>query len=149
MAKTTERVAGAAESVKPYIERAVSDEELRQNVKNAFEAARDIYTQLVGPRGVVPLATRVATDDDIKENLRSAVEELRQASDRLRGRQDSHAARNATLLITGIALGILFNPITGPQTRKWISDKVFGPSDDFTYQGSSTTSSANSSEVST
>ena len=135
MAKTTERVAGAAESVKPYIERAVSDEELRQNVKNAFEAARDIYTQLVGPRGVVPLATRVATDQDIQDNLRKAIDELRHAADRLQGKED-HKGRNTTLLLTGIALGILFNPITGAETRRFLKDKLFGGgSDEFGYQG--------------
>jgi hypothetical protein len=42
------------------------------------------------------------------------------------------------LLLFGITLGILFNPVTGPQTRKWISDRVFGGTDDeFTYQGNS------------
>ena len=30
------------------------------------------------------------------------------------------------LLLTGIVLGLLFNPVTGPQTREWLSDKVFG-----------------------
>ncbi len=39
------------------------------------------------------------------------------------------------LLLTGIALGILFNPVSGAQTRKWLSDRLFGPSDEFTYQG--------------
>ena len=39
-------------------------------------------------------------------------------------------------MLVGITLGILFNPVTGPQTRKWLSDKIFGGSDEFTYQGS-------------
>jgi hypothetical protein len=46
------------------------------------------------------------------------------------------------LLIAGIALGILFNPITGPSTRKWLSDVVFGGDDDFTYASSGSTPSS-------
>ena len=47
------------------------------------------------------------------------------------------------LLLTGIALGILFNPVSGAQTRKWLSDTLFGSSDEFTYQGSGGNSGAN------
>jgi hypothetical protein len=140
MAKTKEKVSDTAGVVRPYIERAVRDEELRDNVRSAFEAARDIYNELAGPRGMVPLATRVATDKEIQESLKSAVEDLRKAADRLRGREE-HTGRNTMLLVTGIALGILFNPMTGPATRKWLSDKLFGPTDDFTYQGSAANSS--------
>ncbi len=47
------------------------------------------------------------------------------------------------LLLTGIALGVLFNPMTGPETRKWIREKVFGPEEQFDYQ--STGNSTNES----
>ena len=130
--KTRERFTDAADTVRPYVARAVADEELRQNVKAAFQAAREVYDELIGGRGVTTVATRVATDKDIQEKLKEAVDELRTAADRVQGKQD-HPARNATLLIAGIALGILFNPVTGPATRKWLSDTVFG-GDDFTYE---------------
>ncbi len=149
MAKTSERVSDAAGNVKPYVERALRDEELRENVKSAFEAARDVYNELFAGRGMVPIATRVATDKDIQDNLRSAVDDLRSAADRLRGKDD-HGTRNAMFLFFGIAIGVLFNPVTGPATRKWISDRVFGSSDDFTYQGSGNSgSSASPSATST
>jgi hypothetical protein len=135
MAKTRDKVRDSAGGVRPYVERAIKDEELRENLRNAYESARDVYNELIGGRGVVALGTRVATDKEIQENLRQAVEELRQATRRVQGKED-HTGRNSMLLLGGIALGILFNPATGPATRKWLSDKLFGGGDDFTYQGS-------------
>ena len=135
MAKTKDRVSDAADTVKPYVQRALQDVELRENVKSAFDAARDVYNELFAGRGMVPIATRVATDKDIQDNLRSAVDDLRSAADRLRGKED-HGTRNTLFLFVGIAIGVLFNPVTGPATRRWVSDKIFGSSDDFTYQSS-------------
>ena len=139
MAKTTERVRGSADNVKPYIDRAMHDEDLRENVMTAFAAAKEVYDELIGNRGITTVARRVATDKDMQENLKKALDELREASDRIQGKKD-HGGRNTTLLLAGITLGILFNPMTGPQTRKWLADKIFGSSDEFTYQGSGNSS---------
>ena len=139
MTRAKERVSGAAMNVRPYVERAVHDDELRENVRAAFQAAREVYDELIGGRGVTTVATRVATDKDIQEKLKEAVDELRQAADRVQGKKE-HSGRNATLLIAGITLGILFNPITGPETRKWVKDMLGGGDDDFggDYPSSST-----------
>ena len=133
MAKTSDRVADAAGNVKPYVQRAIADEDLRDNVKAAFQAAREVYDELIGNRSVTTVATRVATDKEIQDKLREALDELRVAADRVQGKKE-HSSRNATLLLAGIALGILFNPVTGPATRKWLADAVFG-GDEFTYEG--------------
>jgi gas vesicle protein len=125
MAKTRDKVYDAAENVKPYVERAMSDEKLRDDVMSAFSTAKELYSELVGGRGAVTLATRVATDDEIRDKLKNAVEDLRNAADRLQGRK-SHSGRNTTLLVAGIALGILFNPVTGPETRKWVKEMIGG-----------------------
>jgi hypothetical protein len=133
MAKSTkDKFSSRAGNVRPYVERAVGDAELRENVKTAFQAAREVYDELLGNRSVTTVATRVATDKDIQDKLREALDELRTAADRVQGKKE-HSGRNATLLITGIALGILFNPVTGPSTRKKLADMVFG-GDDFTYE---------------
>jgi hypothetical protein len=130
MAKTS------VSDVRPYVERAIKDEEFRDNLKNAFTAARDVYDELMGPRGVSGKAARVAADQDVRDNLRSAIEELRSAADRIQ-QGPTHKGRN-TLLVTGIALGILlFNPLTGSDTRKWLKDTLLGDEDDFGYQGNS------------
>jgi hypothetical protein len=129
MAKTKDKVADAAGNVKPYVDRAISDEKLRADVMNAFTTARDLYNELVGDRRAVTVAARVATDDEIRAKLKEAIEDLRSASDRLQGKKD-HSGRNTTLLVAGIALGILFNPVTGPETRKWLKEMI-GGSDDF------------------
>jgi hypothetical protein len=34
------------------------------------------------------------------------------------------------MLVAGIALGLLFNPITGPETRRFIKDMLSGGGDD-------------------
>ena len=125
MAKTKDKVYDAAGSVKPYVERAMHDEKLRDDVMSAFATARGLYNELIGGRNAVTLATRVATDDEVRDKLRAAIEDLRSAADRLQGKK-SHGGRNTTLLVAGIALGILFNPVTGPETRRWLKEMIGG-----------------------
>jgi hypothetical protein len=125
MAKTRDKVYDAAENVKPYVERAMNDDKLRDDVMSAFGTAKELYNDLVGTRGAVTIATRVATDEEVRDKLREAIDDLRHAADRLQGRKD-RGSRNATLLVAGIALGILFNPVTGPETRKWLKDAIGG-----------------------
>jgi hypothetical protein len=141
MAKTKDKVYDTAGNVKPYVERALKDEKLRDDVMSAFQTAKELYNELIGGRGAVTLATRVATDDEIRDKLREAIEDLRSASDRLQGKKD-HGGRNTTLLIAGIALGILFNPITGPETRRWLKDLIGGGDEfggDYSSGGNSNT----------
>jgi hypothetical protein len=126
--KTKDRV----NEFRPYVERALKDDEVRENVKNAFLAAKDVYGELLGGRSATAVAVRAATDEEIREKLREAVDELRTAADRVQGKED-HTVRNTTLLVLGILLGLLFNPFTGRQTREWLKEKVFGPEQTFSY----------------
>ena len=133
MAKLQDRARDRAGDVRPYIERALTDERVREDVKSAIATAREIYDQLLGGRAMTSVATKVATDKEIQQNLRDAVEDLRHAADRVQGNK-SHGGRNATLLLTGIALGVLFNLLTGPGTRRWLQDKIFGEGEEFEYR---------------
>jgi hypothetical protein len=127
MTKTKNRVSDAADTVRPYVERAMTDEKLRGEVLRAFGTARELYNELIGEKGKpITLASRVATDDDIRDKLREAIEDLRNANDRLQGKKEHPGNARSTLLIAGLALGILFNPVTGPETRRFIKDLISG-----------------------
>ena len=144
MANTKDRLYDTADTVKPYVDRALHDDDLHDNLKEAFKAARDVYSELLGNRNLTSTAVRAATDKEIQDNLKKAVEELRTAANRIQGKED-HSARNTMLLLAGITAGILFNPMTGPQTRAWLMEKITGEgSDDYTYTPPASTSSSSS-----
>ncbi len=149
MTKTKDKLYDTADSVRPYVDRALHDEDLRDNLKEAFSAARDVYAELLGNRNLSATATRVASDKEIQESLRKTVDELREASRRIQGKED-HGARNRMLLLAGITAGILFNPMTGPQTRKWLMEKVTGESSDgYEYSPSAMTGTEPSTPAAT
>jgi len=140
MINTKERVADAASSARPYVERALRDKELRDNVRNAYSSARAVYEELSSRRKVSDAASQLAGDKDLQDQLRKAVDELRNAAGRVqnvrRGSPEpARAARNGLLLLAGIALGILLNPITGPAVRRLLARKLFGSGNGFVYQG--------------
>jgi len=137
---TKERVADAAASARPYVERALRDKELRDNVRNAYTSGRAVYDQLASRRKVSDAASQLAGDKDIQGELRNALGELRNAAGRVQAvkRQSpepARAVRNGLLLLVGIALGLLLNPITGPAVRRLLARKLFGSGDGFVYQG--------------
>lgn len=134
MSKSTNKVRDAAESARPYVERAISDEEFRDSLRAAFIAAKEIYDELVPQKGVTGLASKVAKDDDVQESLKRAVVELRNAADRIQeAESSSHGFRNVFLILVGVAIGIFFNPFTGPETRRWVKGRVSGG--EFSYNG--------------
>ena len=137
----------AYSDVRPYVQRAVSDDEVRDNLKDAFYAAKGVYDELLGGRSRIAVAQRVATDGEIHENLKKISEDLRKAVDRVQGKAD-HTARNFFLLFSGVVIGVLFNPFSGPHTRKWLKDKVFGAEPEFSYQGNGPAASSASSSSS-
>jgi hypothetical protein len=133
MVKTKDKLYDTADTMKPYVDRALHDDDLHDNLKEAFKAARDVYAELLGNRNLTSTAMRVGTDKEIQENLKKAVEELRSAANRIQGKDD-HSTRNTMLLLAGITAGILLNPMTGPQTRAWLMAKITGEdSDDYSY----------------
>lgn len=127
MAKT--KTTGA-DALKPYIQRAMNDPELRDDLLAAFVAARSLYGQVSKGRGVKGKAEKVS-EKDFQKQLQALVSELSDATDKLQGKakKKSHKARNRVLLLTGVTLGVLYNPWTGEATREWIMERVGGDGD--------------------
>ena len=146
MINTKDKVADAAASARPYVERAIRDKELRDNVRNAYTSARAVYDELSSRRRMSDAATRLAGDKDLQDEIRSVVDELRNAAGRVKdvkrgAPEPGRAAWNGLLLFVGIALGILLNPITGPAVRRMLARKLFGSGNGFVYQGNGSKSS--------
>jgi hypothetical protein len=137
MTTTKERVSDATSHVRPYVERALHDEELRQNVKDAYTSARALYEQLLARNNVSHVATKLVSDEDVQTELRNVVAQIRSAAGRVAAEQEKkkaeRSARTSFLLVVGIAIGLLVNPVTGPSLRGWLKRKIFGGSDGFVY----------------
>ena len=136
MAKSTRtsRARDAASSVSsnPYLRRLAEDEDLRDSIKAAFEAARDAYSRMSNGKGPV---NAVIDDKKVHRDLKTAAENLRDASDRLRGKQrDSHWGRVILIGLAGAALAIILSE----DLRKAVLDKLFGAEEEFEYTSTTT-----------
>jgi deoxyribodipyrimidine photolyase-like uncharacterized protein len=130
MAKTKDKTTVAVDALRPYVKRAMEDPELRDDLVAAFVAARSLYAQMAKGEGMRGKAERIS-DKDFQKQLQALVSDVSEASDRLKGEQEkSHRTRNRVILLTGVTLGVLYNPWTGPQTREWIMERIAGGNGD-------------------
>jgi len=127
MAKTKASPALSSDTLKPYVQRAMTDPELREDLLAAFVAARSIYGQMAKGRGIKGKAEKVS-EKDFQKQLQHLVDDLSEASDKLKGKakKKGHRTRNRIVLLTGVTLGVLYNPWTGQATRDWIMEQVAG-----------------------
>jgi hypothetical protein len=127
MTKTKEKPILSAETLRPYVQRAITDPALRDDLLAAFVAARGLYGQMAKGHGVKGKAS-VVSEKDFQKQLQGLVSELTTASERLqeKAKRKSHRARNRVILLTGVTLGVLYNPWTGASTREWIMDRIAG-----------------------
>jgi soluble cytochrome b562 len=129
MAKTKDKPAQAAEALRPYVKRAMEDPELREDLLAAFVAARGLYSQISNRHGVKAKAEKVS-DKDFQKDFQEFVADLSDATDRLKDAGKGHKKRNRVILLTGVTLGVLYNPWTGQATRDWIMNRVTGENGD-------------------
>jgi hypothetical protein len=127
--KTKDKPAQAAETLRPYVKRAMEDPELREDLLAAFVAARGLYGQIANRSGVKGKADKIS-DRDFQKEFQELVADISDAADRLKDAGETHKTRNRVLLLTGVTLGVLFNPWTGQATRDWIMNRMAGENGD-------------------
>ena len=125
--KTKDRPAQAVDTLRPYVKRAMEDPELREDLLAAFVAARELYGQVAHRSGVKGKAEKIS-DKDFQKEFQELVSDLSDATDKFK--DTGHKTRNRVILLTGVTLGVLFNPWTGQQTRDWILNRVAGENGD-------------------
>jgi hypothetical protein len=119
----------------PYVQRLIEDEKLRDNLRDAFEAARGAYGRATGNgKGAVKAVT---SDKKVQKDLRNAAESLRQASEALKAPRKRKKSRLGRLILFGlIAAGLAL--VFSEEARKSVLDALFGAEEEFEY--TSTTS---------
>src|ERR1700760_530852 len=137
--KKVAKAGKAADNVRanPYVQRLIEDEDLRKNIVQAFESARDAYGRL--SNGKNPTA-QIFDDKKLQKHIRDAAGNVRDASVALheaprKGRGGGGLKRLLLLGVvgTGVALAL------SEGLRKKALDALFGAEEEFEY--TSTTSS--------
>jgi len=112
----------------PYVRRLIEDEELRDSVRDAFEAAKNAYQRMSNGKGPVKALT---DDKKVQRDLKTAAENLKEASERFQGkRKKRHPFRKLfAIAIVGGVLAIALNE----DLRKAVLDRLFGAEEEFEY----------------
>ena len=133
--------AGAVSAARqnPYVQRVIEDDDLRDNVRVAFEAARDAYERLTN--GKAP-AKVIADDKKFHKDLQTAATALREAGTSLREgpRRRRRGGMGRKLLLLMVAGGLAV--ALSADLRSKILDALFGAEEEFDY--TSTTAPATS-----
>jgi hypothetical protein len=116
----------------PYVQRLIEDDELRDSLRDAFEAAKGAYGRATGNnKGAVKAVT---SDKKVQKDLREAAESLREASERLRKPAKRKKGIGRFLLIGLVAGAIAL--VLSEGARKAVLDTLFGAEEEFEYTSS-------------
>jgi hypothetical protein len=116
-----------------YVQRLIEDEDLRDNLRDAFESAKKAYGRATG-NGKGPV-NAVTSDKKTQKELRKAAEKLRDANERLqKPKKKSKLGRLILLAIVGGIVAL----VVSEGARKAVLDALFGAEEEFEY--TSTTS---------
>ena len=129
--------AGKAAKDNAYIQALIEDEDLRENLRVAYESARKAYGRMSNGKG--PQAA--LNDKKTQKQLREAATSLKDAADTLRSAGETkRRGRGLLFLVIGIALAFALSE----GLRKKALDTLFGAEEEFEYTSPTTPSSSSS-----
>jgi len=118
----------------PYVGRLIEDEELRDSLKKAFEAAKGAYGRATSNGSAVKAVTG---DKKVQRDLKVAAENLRDASEAFRAPKKRKKSKLGRIILLGL-VGAAVALILSEDARKTVLDALFGAEEEFEY--TSTTS---------
>ncbi len=129
------RAAEAAETARPYVKRLIEDDELRDNLREAYDAARDAYERAANGKG----AAKLLEDKKLQGDLRTAAESLRSATETLREPEKTkkRGGHFGKLLFVALLAAVLA-VVLSEDLRKALLDKLFGAEEEFEYTSTTT-----------
>src|SRR3954449_12891831 len=126
--------AGKAAKDNAYVQRLIEDDELRANLRSAYEAARNAYGRMSNGKG--PQAA--LNDKKTQKQLREAATSLKDAADALRdAKKPKRRGRGLLLLVVGVGLAFVLSE----GLRKKALDTLFGAEEEFEYTSPTTPAS--------
>jgi hypothetical protein len=136
--KKVAKAGKAADSVRsnPYVQRLIEDEDLRKNIAQAYESARDAYGRLQNGKNPT---TQIFEDKKLQKHVKQAAGNLRDVSVSLREapkKQKKGFGLGRLLLVGVVGTGVALAVSEG--LRKKVLDTLFGAEEEFEY--TSTTS---------
>jgi hypothetical protein len=128
---------GKAVASNEYVTRLVEDEELRDNLRDAYESAKKAYSRMSNGKGP---AKALFDDKKTQKELQHAAASLKEAADGIRGGKKRKGKKRTGLLLLIVGAGAAIALSEG--LRKKVLDALFGAEEEFEY--TSTTSPSNS-----
>ncbi|MBB4661704.1 hypothetical protein [Conexibacter arvalis] len=134
--KAKKAATAAAATTSPWVQRLVDDEDLRDNFRVAFEAAKDAYER-ISSDGKSPKA--LVEDKKLKKDLNKAADALKDAGAALKEgpkpkKKKGGFGKKLMLLVVGAAIALAVSE----DLRTKVLDLLFGKEEEFEY--TSTTS---------
>ena len=149
MAQARKKAQKAASKARtnPYLRRIVEDEDLRDNIADAYESARKAYARL--SNGKSP-SKQIFDDKKLQKEIKNAAESIKDASVALREapRKKKRSGGFGKVLLIGIAgAGVALAVSEG--LRKKVLDALFGAEEEFEYSSTTTASTPSQTAGST